>query len=151
MLVQLPKGCQSLLSVQALDAAGNPVPLTGIALTWSLDNPAVATINASADGQTAVLAAVGSGGTANVTVTDAADGISGTLQATVVDKPATLSIVAGPATPIPAPALATPPAPAKDPPATPPVDAASTPATPVDAAVVAPPIGDVTPPAPPAT
>ena len=108
MLIQLPAGCQTLLSVQAADAAGQPVPLQNVTLAWSVDNPAVASVQAAADTLTAVLAAVGKGGNANVAVTDAADAISGQAAVQVVDKPVSLSIVAGPATAVPAPAAASP-------------------------------------------
>lgn len=66
--VQLTDLQQVTLSVAEQDSKGQPV--TGDALTWAVDNTAVATITPSADGLSCLVVA-GTDGIATVTVTDA--------------------------------------------------------------------------------
>ena len=66
--VQLNDLQQVTLTVAEQDSKGQPV--TGDALTWTVDNTAVATITPSADGLSCLVVA-GTDGVATVTVTDA--------------------------------------------------------------------------------
>jgi hypothetical protein len=106
MQIELPIGLQTLLSVQALDAAQKPVTLPKGSLAWSVSDTTNFSIVASADTLTATLTALGAGGTATVTVVDAADGLTGTATVDTVDKAVTIAIVAGAPTPVPAPVAA---------------------------------------------
>lgn len=59
-------------TVTAVDAKGNPTALPG-AVTWSVSDPSILTVTPSADGSTAVVAAVGPEGQSqvNASTTDA--------------------------------------------------------------------------------
>ena len=74
------------------DKAQNPVtPVT--APTWAVDNAALATIVAAADGMSAVVTPVGPVGTVNVTVTDGT--LSGSLAVVLgAGAPATVTVTA---------------------------------------------------------
>lgn len=88
------------LSVEFLDAAGNPALVDGTP-AWSSSDPCV-TLEAAADGLSAVATASGALGTAQVSVTADADmgagvePITGLLDIQVIaDKAATVGISAG--------------------------------------------------------
>lgn len=87
------------LSLEWTDEMGNPVPApAGFSATYTVDDPSVISLTDNGDG-TAVAAAVGVLGTANVHVVASFDGVtlSGDLQIVVVAGLAErLNIVAGP-------------------------------------------------------
>jgi hypothetical protein len=102
--LQLEDNQECPLSIQADDAAGNPTTLPAGSVAWASSNTAVATVTPSADGSTAVVAAAGQLGTAQVSVqaSVASGPISGTLDVTVVaGAAATIQIVTGTPTTIP--------------------------------------------------
>lgn len=85
------------LTIQAVDAAGNPVTLPAGSVSWTSSNPSVATATPSADGMSCDVAAVGPLGSAQIGVTAA--GLTGTLDVTVVAG-AAASIQIVPGTPV---------------------------------------------------
>jgi hypothetical protein len=92
---------QVSLSIQPVDKKGNAAAVDG-APQWASSNTEVVTVTPSADGLSAIAAAVGPLGTATVSVTADADlgagvtSIAGTLDVTVTaGQAATVSITAG--------------------------------------------------------
>jgi hypothetical protein len=87
------------LAVQAVDEAGNAVPLGDGALAWSVSDDAVLALSVSADGASAAVAATGKLGSSQVQVVDTeTDGgsFAGTLDVDVVVGPAvSIDIVPG--------------------------------------------------------
>ena len=83
---------QYTASVGEADSKNQPV--TGDNLTWSVDQPAIATVTPSADGYSAVIAGV-SDGTATYTVTDntVTPPLTGSGTVTVVSSAATSLVV----------------------------------------------------------
>ena len=71
---------QVALSIQPVDAAGNPATVDGVP-SWSSSDTSVLTLTPSADGLSAVAAATGKLGTSTISVT--LGSISGTLQVDV--------------------------------------------------------------------
>jgi hypothetical protein len=96
------------LSLDAVDAAGNPTADSGV--TWAADDTALATLVPSADGTQVNVGAAGGLGTVNITSTDAAGNVSPADPITITSGPATtLGITAGtpaviPASGVPVPA-----------------------------------------------
>ena len=89
------------LSIQPVDAKGNPAPVDGIP-AWTVSDAALLTLQTAADGLSATVLAVGPLGNGQVTVTADADlgagvvNIQGILDVTVVASQATtLAISAG--------------------------------------------------------
>jgi len=80
-------------SLEADDAAGNPVPFAFASPpTWTSSDPTIVTVSASADGQNADIATTGKLGTAQVTVTGtnaAGQPVTGIGNVTVVTSDAT--------------------------------------------------------------
>ena len=76
------------------EADSKQQPVTGDNLTWSVDQPAVATVTPSADGYSAVIAGV-SDGTATYTVTDntVTPPLTGSGTVTVVSSAATSLVI----------------------------------------------------------
>jgi len=96
------------LTVDPTDAAGNATADSG--LTWSADNPALATLVPSADGTACNVGSTGQVGTVSITVTDAAGVASPADPITISAGPATtLGISAGSPQAIPADGVPTPP------------------------------------------
>jgi hypothetical protein len=89
------------LSVEYTDELGNPVPAPAVAtVTYTVDDPTIINLTDNGDG-TAIAAAVGALGTANVHVEAAFNGttLTGDLQIVVVAGLAErLNVVAGPPT-----------------------------------------------------
>ena len=83
---------QYTASVGEVDSKNQPV--TGDNLTWSIDQPAVATVTPSADGYSAVIAGVADG-TATYTVTDntVTPPLTGSGTVTVVSRAATSLVI----------------------------------------------------------
>lgn len=90
--VQLTDLQQVTLSVAEQDSKGQPV--TTDALTWTVDNPAVATITPAADGLSCLVVAVADG-VATITVTDATvtPPLTATDAITVVSSAATSLVI----------------------------------------------------------
>jgi hypothetical protein len=81
------------LSIQPVDKAGNPAEVSG-SPSWSSSDPTILTVVPSADGLSAVAAAVGKLGKATVSVT--LGSISGTLDVEVhSDAAVSVTITAG--------------------------------------------------------
>jgi len=98
---------QFKLEIQALDKAGNPGTLACVPV-WSASDPTIVTVVPAADGMSAVVAATGKLGTAQVNVTAQGDptpeasAITGTVAVQVVGgKVVSLQFTAGTATEIP--------------------------------------------------
>lgn len=91
-MAQITDTQQYTVSVAEQDTKGQPV--TGDNLSWTIDNPAVATITPSADGYSAVIAGQ-SDGTANYTVSDSTvdPPLTGSGSVTVVSSAATSLVV----------------------------------------------------------
>jgi hypothetical protein len=70
--MQLPDNKSVTATVSYTDVRGNPAVVQG-APVWASDNAAVATVTAAADGMSAVIAAVGPLGSAQISVTADAD------------------------------------------------------------------------------
>jgi hypothetical protein len=87
------------LTIQAVDAAGNPATLPAGAVTWTSSNDTVVTVTPSADGMSADVSAVGPLGTAQIGVSvavDASTTLTGSLDVTVsAGSAATIQIVPG--------------------------------------------------------
>ena len=87
------------LTIQAVDAAGNPATLPAGAVTWTSSNPAVATVTPAADGMSADISAVGPLGAAQIALSVAVDAtttLTGTLDVAVTaGAAATIQIVPG--------------------------------------------------------
>lgn len=87
------------LSIQAVDAAGNPAVLPAGSVTWTSSNPAIASATPSADGSSCDVAAVGPLGAAQIgvsVVVDPSTTLTGTLDVSVVaGAAATIQIVPG--------------------------------------------------------
>ncbi len=92
LMAQITDLQQFTASVAEADSKNQPV--TGDNLTWTIDNPAVATITPSADGYSAVIAGQ-SDGTATYTVTDntVTPPLTGSGTVTVVSSAATSLVV----------------------------------------------------------
>lgn len=93
------------VTVQAVDARGNPTTSFPSAPAWSVSDPTILSVAADPTGLSAVVAAVGALGTAQVTVSASLGGasVTGVLSVSVVaDAATTLSIVPG--TPVAEPA-----------------------------------------------
>jgi hypothetical protein len=90
--MQLSDTQQVTLSVAETDSKGQPV--TGDALTWSVDNPAVIALTPAA-GNYSCLCVAGTDGTATVTVTDgsATPPLTATDVLTVVSSAATALVI----------------------------------------------------------
>ena len=91
-MLQLTDSQMCSLSVSMKDKKGNPVADTHD-LTWGVDNTDLLALAASADGRTCDISAVGPLGTALVSVQDADDAISGTLEVEIVSGAATEVVI----------------------------------------------------------
>lgn len=88
------------LSLEADDAAGNPVPFVfATPPTWQSSDPSIVTVSANAEGSNADVATTGKLGDVQVSVSgtnDAGEAITGLLDISVVtSKATTFKIVAG--------------------------------------------------------
>ena len=92
LMAQITDLQQFTASVAEVDSKAQPV--TGDNLAWSIDNPAVASVTASADGYSAVIAGIADG-TATYTVTDSTvtPPLTGSGTVTVVSSAATSLVV----------------------------------------------------------
>ena len=92
LMAQITDLQQFTASVAEVDSKAQPV--TGDNLAWSIDNPAVASVTASADGYSAVIAGIADG-VATYTVTDSTvtPPLTGSGTVTVVSSAATSLVV----------------------------------------------------------
>jgi len=97
--LQLQDNQHCPLSIQAVDAAGNPVALPTGSVSWSSSNTSVASVVPSADGMSCDVAAAGALGAAQVgvsVVVDANTTLTGSLDVSVgAGAAATIQIVPG--------------------------------------------------------
>jgi hypothetical protein len=101
---QITTAQQATVTAQFEDAAGVVVPVQGIP-AWTVDNPAIATVAAAADGMSAVIAGVAAGAavvtvTAEGDPTPGVDTITGEVDVIVVADEAT-QVVLTFGTPVP--------------------------------------------------
>lgn len=108
MNVVLPDTHQFPITIAIVDAKGNPAEVEGVPV-WASTDESVAVVQPASDGKSAVVAAVGPLGTAQITVTadaDLGDGVSniaGLLDVTVIASAAVgITVQAGPTEPQPA-------------------------------------------------
>jgi len=96
--LQLTDIQQDTLALAATDAAGNPATLPTGSVTWSSSDPTILSVTPSNDGMSAIVAAQGPLGAAQVQVAVQLDTgtLTGTLDVSVVaSAAATIQIVPG--------------------------------------------------------